>query len=244
VLVRHLTSVETLGCTTVICTDKPARYHRAMAVRELWGADQSSVWLRPLPAPTPSSARTACLGPATHRARDPRAEPSAVSTARASKATIHGASPSVRLRNVSARPFYELMASSTSKAPPTCSSAVRKRRLWRVAGRDRDGGPRLRVLAVAVGEQAEETELQLLGLIAMADPPRAEAIEAVKQARAAGIRTVMITGDHPVTAAAIAREIGILLAGEDAVEIVHARATPQQKLDIVRKWKQRGEIVA
>ena len=54
----------------------------------------------------------------------------------------------------------------------------------------------------------------------------------------------MITGDHPVTAGAIARELGIVRAGEDAAERVHARATPEDKLRIVREWKARGAVVA
>jgi Ca2+-transporting ATPase len=65
----------------------------------------------------------------------------------------------------------------------------------------------LRVIAVAV---AAEGDAELIGLIGIADPPRTEAIEAVAEARAAGITTVMITGDHPVTARAIAKELGIL----------------------------------
>ena len=68
----------------------------------------------------------------------------------------------------------------------------------------------LRVLAVAVGQPAPSKRAELLGLIGIADPPRTEAIEAVAAARAAGITTVMITGDHPVTARAIARELGIV----------------------------------
>ena len=75
------------------------------------------------------------------------------------------------------------------------------------AGMARQG---LRVLAVAVGEGAGEANLTLLGLVGIADPPRTEAIAAVALARAAGIKTVMITGDHPVTAEAIGRELGIL----------------------------------
>ena len=102
----------------------------------------------------------------------------------------------------------------------------------------------LRVLAVAVGRGSEEAHLDLLGLIGIADPPRPEAIEAVAAARAAGIKTVMITGDHPATAHAIARELGILAGGDAPNEVVRARATPEDKLAIVRAWKARGAVVA
>jgi Ca2+-transporting ATPase len=100
------------------------------------------------------------------------------------------------------------------------------------------------VLAVATGTVSEETNLRLLGLVGIADPPRTEAIEAVAAARTAGIRTVMITGDHPLTAQVIARELGIVQLGEDPKDLVHARATPEDKLKIVRDWKARGDVVA
>jgi Ca2+-transporting ATPase len=102
----------------------------------------------------------------------------------------------------------------------------------------------LRVLAVATGQGSAEADLHLLGLVGIADPPRAEAIAAVALARRAGVRTVMITGDHPVTARAIAAEMGILADGGDAQEVVHARATPADKLRIVKQLKARGEVVA
>jgi Ca2+-transporting ATPase len=84
----------------------------------------------------------------------------------------------------------------------------------------------------------------MAGLVGIADPPRAEAIEAISAARRAGIRTVMITGDHPVTASAIARELGIWAPPEDPAPLVHARATPEDKVRIVREWKGRGAVVA
>jgi Ca2+-transporting ATPase len=102
----------------------------------------------------------------------------------------------------------------------------------------------LRVLAMAEGASDAEAELTLIGLAGIADPPRSDAIQAVAVARKAGLMTVMITGDHPVTAHAIAREMGIVQDGDDPKERVHARATPEQKLQIVRSWKQRGAVVA
>ena len=94
----------------------------------------------------------------------------------------------------------------------------------------------LRVLAVAVGTRNDESDLELLGLLGIADPPRIEAIEAIATASAAGIRVVMITGDHPLTAHAIAREMGILNAGEPADELVHARATPSWMVTWKFRW--------
>jgi P-type Ca2+ transporter type 2C len=102
----------------------------------------------------------------------------------------------------------------------------------------------LRVLAVATGRTEREEALELLGLVAIADPPRREAVDAVASARRAGVLTVMITGDHPATAKAIAGELGIVRPDFASEETVHARATPAEKLEIVRKWKNRGHVVA
>ena len=109
----------------------------------------------------------------------------------------------------------------------------------------------------------DENGLDFLGLIAMMDPPRAESKQAVAACIAAGIRPVMITGDHKVTAAAIAKEIGILTDDTLAVEgtvldgmsegelkdyvprvSVYARVTPEHKIRIVRAWQARGALVA
>ena len=123
----------------------------------------------------------------------------------------------------------------------------------------RDG---LRVLAIAqrrLSERpddeavaGEEHDLELLGLVGLLDPPRDEARAAVEQCQSAGITPVMITGDHPTTATAIARRLGILSESESAtagappdIETrAYARVTPERKLEIVRHLQEKGEIVA
>jgi Ca2+-transporting ATPase len=84
----------------------------------------------------------------------------------------------------------------------------------------------------------------MLGLVGIADPPRGEAIAAIAAAKRAGIDTIMITGDHPITACAIGRELGLIGEGQSSHGIIHARATPADKLRVVRELKARGEIVA
>ncbi len=130
----------------------------------------------------------------------------------------------------------------------------------------------LRVLGLAykpsptgaeTAEAEAETGLVWLGLVGMMDPPRLEVKEAVVRCQTAGIRTVMITGDHQLTAQAIAHELGILQAddrvitGQDIDQMtpeqlvaeveeisVYARVAPEHKLCIVQAWQRRGEIVA
>ena len=112
-------------------------------------------------------------------------------------------------------------------------------------------------------EETLESGLVFLGLAGMMDAPRKDAIEAIRQAKKAGIQVVMITGDHKLTAMAVAREMGILqpgdfaLTGEELDELsdedlrgrvertrVYARVSPEHKLRIVDAWRARGHIVA
>ena len=129
----------------------------------------------------------------------------------------------------------------------------------------------LRVLAFAYKELDsvrpltldDEQEFTFIGLISMIDPPRPEAIQAVADAKRGGIRTVMITGDHKVTATAIARQLGIFGEGDEAlsgVELdnmsdadldqrlehvaVYARVSPEHKIRIVNAWQRKGKIVS
>lgn len=108
-----------------------------------------------------------------------------------------------------------------------------------------------------------EKDLELIALFGMIDPPREEAQEAVKRCKNAGIRPVMITGDHILTAKAIARELGIFSEGDEAITgsqldqlsdheleehitkiSVYARVSPENKIRIVKAWQKLGEVVA
>ena len=127
----------------------------------------------------------------------------------------------------------------------------------------------LRALALAYRDDdgaepaIDENGLTFAGLVGMIDPPREEVKQAVVRCREAGIRPVMITGDHPATATSIARELGIasetdrVVSGQDLDAMsddelsanvehiaVYARVAPEHKLRVVRAWKDRGEIVA
>jgi Ca2+-transporting ATPase len=131
----------------------------------------------------------------------------------------------------------------------------------------------LRVLAVGYKEldalpeeltsQELEQDLTFLGLVGMIDPPRPEAKAAVETCRKAGIKPVMITGDHVETASAIARELGILQPGDKAITgveldamsdgeldkavshiAVYARVSPENKIRIVKAWQRQGQVVS
>ncbi|WP_438298521.1 cation-translocating P-type ATPase [Sporosarcina sp. FA15] len=129
----------------------------------------------------------------------------------------------------------------------------------------------LRVLAIAYKEISKnqlidvevEKDLIFVGLIAMMDPPRKESKSAVESCIKAGIKPVMITGDHKITATAIAKQIGILNDPSEAIEgheiegltdqqlqekvqdfSVYARVTPEHKIRIVKAWQEKGNVVA
>lgn len=131
----------------------------------------------------------------------------------------------------------------------------------------------LRVIAIAYKEITEipqiptseelENGLTLLGLVGMIDPPRPEAREAVRICRIAGIKPVMITGDHVITASAIAKDLGIFQEGDEAITghelqamseeelservrniSVYARVSPEDKIRIVHAWQKKGEVVS
>ena len=139
---------------------------------------------------------------------------------------------------------------------------------------DRMAAQGLRVLAVAARETTgpsgvrdqDESDLTLLGLVGMLDPPREEVRAAVEACRRAGIRIVMVTGDHPLTAEAVARRVGIVRTAEptivtgaeldtldddaldrlaaDSGELLLCRVSPEHKMRVVTAFQRRGEVVA
>jgi Ca2+-transporting ATPase len=265
-VVRRLSAVEALGSVTVVATDKTGTLTEArMDVRSLDALDHPRALLAVVLAND--------ADPATG-AGDP------LDQGLLRHASDHGLDVARVRRDhprVAERPFDGAwkfarvtvregarMVSYLKGAPETllgrCALATAERESWmeKADAYAREG---FRVLAVAWGEGDAEEGLALLGLVLFWDPPRPEVPAAVATARAAGIRVVMITGDHPATALAVAHGIGIpavrVLTGEDLEEYpgesldealrevdVFARVRPEQKLRIVELLQAQGQIVA
>ncbi|GMU01602.1 cation-translocating P-type ATPase [Corallococcus caeni] len=247
VLVRKLPAVETLGSASVICTDKTGTLTTGrMTVRELWGQDGPALLF---------AAAACCDAELGEEGRTGTGDPTEVAL------LLAAAERGIRREDIEReRPRRAVLPFDSDRKRmsilradgvlyvkgavdvllPRCGSGTQ----GALAANEDMARRGLRVLAVATGHDTHEEELRLLGLVGMADPPRTDAIDAIAAARRAGVRTVMLTGDHPITAQAIAREMGILHAGEAPSLAVHARVTAEDKLKIVREWKARGEVVA
>ncbi len=227
-LVRRLPAVETLGAATVICTDKTGTLTTGrMELRELHAAD-AELALRVMAACNEASLPE--LGSPTELALLRYAAGRGVE-----RAVIEGQSPRAHVvpfdsRSRSMRVELEDGRAYVKGAPEAIAelTGVELGHPEQLAARG------LRVLGLAEGPR--DGELAFVGWVGLADPPRDSARQAVSKARRAGITTVMITGDHPVTARAIGAELGI--------DEVHARATPEHKIELVRAWRERGAIVA
>lgn len=286
-LVKRLASVETLGAVTVICTDKTGTItQNNMVVDRIWAAPSRKMSELARVAILANNAHLDA--DKTHDLGDPMEIALArwATTSADSYLRHHTQFPRVReFPFIEARKMMSVVIESRgrsillAKGAPEAILAKAKlaaghratlqktlvdwqRQGYRVlAVAER---PLTKALANSADRDRVERELTLIGLIALADPPRPDAAQAVTAARGAGIRVIMITGDSPQTAAAIARRVGILRPGEDTViacdeferlspaqlrEIllapaVFARMNPTHKLTIVDTLKEMGEVVA
>jgi Ca2+-transporting ATPase len=245
VLVRRLPAVETLGGVTVICTDKTGTLTTGeMEVRESWGPDPTQVLRVAAACCDADLTAEGGTGDRTELALLQAAAKLGITREalerdlpRTGEVPFDREAKWMAVRRADGRWYVKGAAEALAllcRAPlPEADQAA-----LAMASRG------LRVLGVATGEEETVSQLQFVGLVGLADPPRPEAIAAVAQAKKAGILTVMITGDHEVTAKAIAGELGLLDQGRPADEVVHARATAAHKLEIVKALKAQGEVVA
>ena len=298
-LVRHLEAVETLGSTTVVCTDKTGTLTRnEMNVVEVWtrcgsvtvagegygpdavveGSDDARERAR-----RAAVAGVACVqGRAAERdgkwvaIGDPMevaldALARRLGDGRASKRTParrRFAFDPVRRRSSVLTPDSLLVMGAPDSILPRCLDdegaaaavdALAERGLRVLATAQR---PAAAVTDAAKSDEAEQG-LELLGLIGLHDPPRPGVEHAVADCRASGVRLIMVTGDHPATAAAIARQVGLartdapVLEGEDLPPddddlaavlagdgVVISRVAPEDKLRIARVLQEHGDVVA
>lgn len=256
-VVRRLAAVEALGSVTVIATDKTGTLtENRMEVREVVGPDPEGALL----------AMVLCNDADLDTgAGDP------LELGLLRYATRHLDVAQVRAKHprLSERPFdsaWKFMRVTTPKGsylkgapealiPRLALSPEEKARLLEEAEAHAQRG--FRVLALAYGEGEREEGLRFLGFVLLLDPPRPEVLEAVRRVQEAGVRVVMVTGDHPATALAIARQVGIpaevVATGEEIAELsdeellevdVFARVRPEDKLRIVAALQKAGEVVA
>jgi Ca2+-transporting ATPase len=314
-LMRHLPAVETLGSTSVICSDKTGTLTKnEMTARKVYVAgdllEVSGTGYTPsgsfskggmpfeitgllvdlLTAAALASDTTLVKREGHFEIKgDPTEGALVVAAAKAGLhkgvldsefprvAEIPFASETKRMTTIHATPHGPI---AYSKGAPevilaTCALKLTRDSEARMSEEDREavlnvahwmGSRALRVLAVArkrdCAIETAERGMTFLGLIGMIDPPRPEAIVAVQKCKQAGIRLIMITGDHPVTAEAVARELGLVTGGvivtgseldsmneatfDHQVERigVYARVSPVHKLRIVEALQKKGHIVA
>ncbi len=314
-LMRRLPAVETLGSTTVICSDKTGTLTRdEMTVKAVY---VSNTYLNisgtgyipegeiisetkgPIPEtfeallkgavlcndskliktdsgewdiqgdPTEGAllvlARKAGIGETAIRSKYKRVDEQPFSSETKRMITIHTSSQST-IAYIKGAPEMIVPDCTCIKNDNGCFPIDDKERRKILEQAHSMASQALRVLAIALREdctiQNAGKNLTFIGLVGMIDPPRAEAKEAVFKCREAGIVPVMITGDHPVTAQAIARELGILTDGQAVTGLqlqlmsdkelissvesiqVFARVAPEHKLRIVEAFQKNGHIVA
>lgn len=313
-IVRTLPSVETLGSTTVICSDKTGTLtQNKMTVVEAWmpgdniidfrnealpeelGEDEKKLFtssllctdahLKILPDGTHENAgdptETAIVDVGLDlninknelEAQFPRMEEVPFDSERKRMSTINKMEGSQLRVNVKGGLDEVLGVTTHLLIDGNVRAITEEDKQDIMAANDRMAQSALRVLAIAhkdidsvpqeVTAESVENSLVFIGLLGMIDPARPEVIEAVKKCKTAGIRPVMITGDHKTTAVAIADEIGIYSEGDKAITgnelvaisedelkrdvekyTVYARVAPEHKVRIVKAWQSQSDIVA
>jgi Ca2+-transporting ATPase len=266
-VVRTLAAVETLGSVTLLATDKTGTLTEgSMSVVRTWTApgasadallraaalcndavlgDDGTLLGDPTEAALLVAARASGLDPASVRAAAPRVGETPFDSRRKTMTTVHAVPGGHELVVVKGAP-EAVLADARLRATVGGDEAARLAEEWSADG--------LRVLAVGEGDAHR---VGLLGLVALHDPPREAAARTVAACRDAGIRMVLVTGDHARTAGAVARRVGLSdghvvdLADPDVGSTtdavghdVLARATPEDKLAAVQAWQQQGHVVA
>ena len=293
-IVKKLPAVETLGCASVICSDKTRTLtHNRMTVRELWvpagghrrdallaGAlcgDARLEWKAGAPVSAGDPTEGALVVAAAREGLDrnqlseslPRTGEIPFDSGRKLMTTVHEKEGGGRLVLVKGAP--DVLLERCVSGPRGPLSPADRRQI--LAANEDMARRALRVIGVARRELSlqprklesgtVERDLTFLGLFGMADPPRREVKGAVERCHQAGIRPVMITGDHRATAMAVARELDICRPGdlaltgpeldfmpqemlEEDIEkfAVFARVSPEHKMRIVRAWQKKGRVVA
>ncbi len=279
-LVKRLSAVETLGSTTVICTDKTGTLTlNRMRVVETWG-DENAL------AEVAASCNTAEIDAEGGRVSGDPTEVALLAYAQSRGRDVRVSSRERRRRALFAFDSTEKLMTTVDEAGGLVAStkgapervvarcdltpAARAEALARADALAAEG---LRVLALArrpmdrVPEEREHVErgLQLVGLVGLLDPPRPEVADAVRSCNRAGIRVMVVTGDHALTALEVARRVGLDVDEEDVFgaerieampddaldrllaegrQLVFARSSPETKLRIADALRAQGEVVA
>ena len=256
-VVRRLSAVEALGSVTVIATDKTGTLtENRMEVQELLSPDPEKALLAMVLCNDADLATGAGdprgLGRLRYASRFLDVERVRREHPRLSERPFDSAWKFMRVTT----PLGSFLKGAPEALIPRLALPQEEQaRLFEEAGAHAAKG--FRVLALAFGEGEREEGLRFLGFVLLLDPPRPEVPEAVARVLKAGVRVVMVTGDHPATARAIARRVGmpaeVVATGEDLETLsdeellkvdVFARVRPEQKLRIVEALQKAGEVVA
>lgn len=289
-VIRRLTAVETLGCTQVICSDKTGTLtqNKMTVVQHLGDTQRLATALalcndanlgengqaegEPTEAALVNFAAAEGLPKPQLAAAAPRVDEAPFDSGRKMMSTIHTAENGF-IQYTKGAPDEVLKRCTQYWADSKALPMTEEKRAEILAENKRMADQALRVLAAAqriwdekpASNEPEQLEQQLcfVGLVGMIDPVRPEVKAAIAECRAAGIRPVMITGDHKDTAVAIARELGIIQDASEAItgaELdaipdeemqqavrrygVYARVQPEHKVRIVNAWKANGAVTA